>query len=132
MTDFQNIIAGFCMFQINVRNDGLTEQQYQVTAVPQTFMEVSCPIEKSKKRSMDVEAEIDNIVARAYNISLSNDGVNFSEEDTLLVYDSACVICTKIAGAITCHKQVGCYLLKFYKSLKGFLTLALCHVLPVN
>ncbi|XP_052218802.1 von Willebrand factor D and EGF domain-containing protein-like [Dreissena polymorpha] len=94
-------------FEINVRNDILSEEKYQVTGVPQTFMEVSCPLEPSKKRSIDGGADINDIIARAYNISLSNDGLNFSEEDTFLVYDSACVTCSKTSGAIRCLKQSG-------------------------
>ncbi|KAH3862955.1 hypothetical protein DPMN_025930 [Dreissena polymorpha] len=96
----------FCVFQINEGNEVLPEGNYQVTGVPQTYMEVSCPLEQSEERYVNAKDDIDDIVARVYNISLSNDGVNFSEKDTLLVYDSVCVTCSKTQGVIKCIKKV--------------------------
>ncbi|XP_052239413.1 uncharacterized protein LOC127850426 isoform X2 [Dreissena polymorpha] len=89
--------------EIHVTHEIVTKEDYRVIGVPQTYMEVSCQLAQRKKRSVD--ADIDGIVARVYNISLSNDGVNFSEEDTLVVYDSACVSCNKTDDTFTCKKR---------------------------
>ncbi|XP_052217770.1 von Willebrand factor D and EGF domain-containing protein-like [Dreissena polymorpha] len=91
--------------EIHVTHEIVTKEDYRVIGVPQTYMEVSCQLAQRKKRSVD--AEIDDIMARVYNISLSNNGVNFSEKDTLLVYDSACVNCNKTEDTFTCKKLTG-------------------------
>ncbi|KAH3785082.1 hypothetical protein DPMN_163165 [Dreissena polymorpha] len=83
-------------------NELLPEGNYQVAGVRQTYMEVSCPFEQSEERTVNDEADIDDIVDK---ISFSNDGVNFSEEDTLIVYDSACDICRRVEGFIECRTE---------------------------
>ncbi|KAH3730675.1 von Willebrand factor D and EGF domain-containing protein-like [Dreissena polymorpha] len=93
--------------EINSINELLPKGNYQVAGVRQTYMEVSCPFAQSDERTVNDEADIDDIVARVYNISLSNDGVNFSEDDSLIVYDSACVICRRVEGFIECRKENG-------------------------
>lgn len=69
----------------------------------QTLVEVLCPLEKArKKRSL----QEDDYIAYGYAISVSNDGVKYSEEDILVIFDSECVNCTKNSSDIICRQNV--------------------------
>ena len=51
--------------------------------------------------------------AGAFYIKVSNDGVNFSNNESLIIiYDSKCMECTK-NGTGTCNVKVGQLVLKF-------------------
>lgn len=71
----------------------------------QTFVEVICPLEKTRKKRSTFFKE-DDYIAFGYMISVSNDGVKFSEEDILVIFDSECVNCTKHNGNVICRQNV--------------------------
>ncbi|XP_053389303.1 von Willebrand factor D and EGF domain-containing protein-like [Mercenaria mercenaria] len=72
----------------------------------QTLVEVSCPLQQSRKKRSTLEQEGDYI-ASGYAISVSNDGVEYSEEDILVVFDSECVDCIKQDENVTCKQKPG-------------------------
>jgi len=83
-----------------------------VTAIAEieTMSEITCllPIVKTR-RSVD-KISANDYIARGYHVSVSNDGVTYSEEDVLVIYDSACVNCTVDGSTITCDVQVSAML----------------------
>lgn len=69
-----------------------------------TFIQMFCNFpEDRRKRS--IETVIKDVVARGYHITVSNDGTLFSDEDTIVIFDSNCVECTNEHN-ITCTVKV--------------------------
>lgn len=71
----------------------------------ETFVEVSCSLKQSRKKHATT-SDIDDYIAEGYRVSVSNDGVTFSEEDILIIFDSLCVNCSKTDGKVTCIRKV--------------------------
>jgi hypothetical protein len=69
-----------------------------------TYTEISCnlPLTRSR-RSPKI---LNDRIAYGYLISVSNDGKHFSEEDTLVIFDSNCVDCNKHDQLIQCAVKV--------------------------
>jgi len=67
--------------------------------------EVRCPLSTGKTRRNVDDNSVDYI-ARGYHVSVSNDGVTYSEEDILVIYDSTCVNCTVDGTVTTCLVKV--------------------------
>ena len=64
--------------------------------------------ESRKKRSVEFE-----VLATGYYISVSNNGDNYTDPLTILVYDSVCYECN--ATSMTCVEQVSVTLLHNYR-----------------
>lgn len=79
----------------------------------QTFVEVSCPLPKTRK-DLSTESDQSDHIAYGYTISVSNDGITYSEEDILVIFDSECVNCTKDDGNVVCRQNPS-YCVKFGK-----------------
>ena len=73
-----------------------------------SFAEVSCPLSDPNARSKRSTQpdDKDDYLARGYSISISNDGVNFGDADSIVVFDSTCVNCTKLGTKVICMKTV--------------------------
>jgi len=82
-------------------NTRTTGETHTAAAEVKSFAEVSCPLPTERtKRNVD-DSSVD-YVARGYYVSVSNDGVTYSEEDLLVIYDSTCVNCTVDGSITTC------------------------------
>lgn len=65
---------------------------------------VSCELPHARqKRSTTNEI----VFAEGYEISVSNDGSNFGEDVTILVYDEECFSCETVN--VTCTALVSCF-----------------------
>lgn len=69
----------------------MTDEIQTTAAVLESMSEVRCPLYRQKR---EVNGNNDGYISRGYSISVSNDGVTFSEEDVLVIYDSTCVKCS--------------------------------------
>ena len=73
-----------------------------------SFAEVICPLLNESV----VPADLSNIawkgsyIARGYTIAIANDGIHYGEYDSIVVYDSTCVNCTKVGNNVTCTQTV--------------------------
>ena len=45
-------------------------------------------------------------IARGYAISITNDGLHFGEPDSIVIYNSSCVNCTKAGNQVLCQRNV--------------------------
>lgn len=74
-------------------------ETHVTSAEVKSFAEVSCSLttERTKRNVDDVTVEY---LARGYHVSVRNDGISYSEEDVLVIYDSTCVNCS-VEGSIT-------------------------------
>ena len=68
--------------------------------------EVSCKLPTVRARRSIPESSSGNYVARGFHVSVSNDGVTYSEEDVLVIYDSTCVSCSVEKSITTCVIKV--------------------------
>ena len=76
-----------------------------------SFAEVVCSLHEvtvRSKRNVKQTAK-DTFIARGYDVSISNDGVHFSVADSIIIFDSTCVNCTKVGKNIFCVKDVSIY-----------------------
>ena len=85
-------------------NNTEADESHTVVAEIESSVEVSCPlIYERKRRSDDIDSDR---IARGYKVSVSNDGVTYSEEDILVIYDSTCVNCTVVGSTAMCVAKV--------------------------
>ncbi|KAL4216668.1 hypothetical protein ACF0H5_024391 [Mactra antiquata] len=73
----------------------------------ESMYEVYCPLSESRRRRSVTADTINERISYGYHTSISNDGNTFSDEDTVIIYDSMCVNCTKIGSNIICTKEDG-------------------------
>ena len=73
-----------------------------------SFAEVTCPLQHETKRTKRaaLQNQEGSYVARGYSVSISNDAISFGDTDSMVVFDSTCVNCTKIGIDIVCTKDV--------------------------
>ncbi|CAG2252810.1 unnamed protein product [Mytilus edulis] len=71
-----------------------------------SFSAVSCPLPTSSERRR--KRSISDKTADGYDISLSNDGTNFGDEATILIYDDECYSCN--VTSVTCTLLSSCSL----------------------
>ena len=78
------------------------------SALRLSFAEVSCPLDKHviRRKRSELSNEPDGYIARGYSISISNDGANYGLSDSIVIFDSTCVNCTKDGDKIYCAKDV--------------------------
>jgi hypothetical protein len=76
-----------------------------VNATMDTFMQIFCPFPNRPKRSLD-EHNSSDLIATGYRVSVSNNMKNFSDEDSIVIYDSRCTNCEKQNGTIACTRKV--------------------------
>lgn len=68
--------------------------------------EVRCKLPQGRnRRSVDDDVS-DTFIARGFRVSVSNDGITYSEDDVLVIVDSTCVSCTVDESTTTCVVQV--------------------------
>lgn len=91
-------------------------QSVDVAGQFESMYEIYCPFPGSRdKRSLPDDNIPDNQVSHGFLTSVSNDGKAFSEGDTIVIFDSQCVNCTKVEDKIVCTKEV-------------VLSFTLCHI----
>ncbi|XP_063435949.1 von Willebrand factor D and EGF domain-containing protein-like [Mytilus trossulus] len=71
-----------------------------------SFSTVSCPLPTSSDRRR--KRSISDKTADGYDISLSNDGTNFGDESTILIYDDECYSCN--VTSVSCTLLSSCSL----------------------
>ncbi|KAL3836667.1 hypothetical protein ACJMK2_022089 [Sinanodonta woodiana] len=82
-----------------------------------SFAEVSCKIEDVRsKRSVQFSDDLDT-VAIVYGVAVSNNNKNFSQDTSLLLYDSLCLDCKKTGFDIACKLKEG-FVLENRKCIK--------------
>ncbi|KAL3836562.1 hypothetical protein ACJMK2_021986, partial [Sinanodonta woodiana] len=82
-----------------------------------SFAEVSCPLRDSRSLPfLQVDDTLDT-VAIGYGVAVSNNRKNFSQDTSLLLYDSLCLDCTKNGFNISCKLTEG-FGLKYRKCFK--------------
>ncbi|KAK3607800.1 hypothetical protein CHS0354_031301 [Potamilus streckersoni] len=75
-----------------------------------SFAEVTCKIRDVRsKRSVQFSDDLDT-AAIVYGVAVSNNRKNFSQESSLLLYDSLCLDCMKAGFNIACKIKEGFYL----------------------
>ncbi|KAK3607802.1 hypothetical protein CHS0354_031303 [Potamilus streckersoni] len=75
-----------------------------------SFAQVSCNIaDVRSKRSVQFNDDLDT-VAIVYGVAVSNNKKNFSQDTSLLLYDSLCLDCMKAGFNIACKIKEGFYL----------------------
>jgi len=79
-----------------------------ITAVVEieSMMEVRCPLPLRQTRQIAGDRSTDEYIASGYYVSVSNDGVTYSDEDVLIVLDPTCVNCSVDGSTTTCVVQV--------------------------
>jgi len=70
-----------------------------------SFVQAKCPLDVRRSKR-DVDNDNLEYVARGYHVSMSNDGVNYSEEETVLIFNETCVNCTVGELGPTCVVKV--------------------------
>lgn len=79
---------------------------YTTQGSAETMFEVRCPLTLARKRrSVDVDDRVD-VMTWGYYISVSNDGITFSEEDAMVVFDSTCLNCIVTGSTASCEANV--------------------------
>ena len=95
------------------------------SALRLSFAEVSCPLDKhvTRRKRSELAHDPDGYIARGYSISISNDGANYGLSDSIVIFDSTCVNCTKDGDRLHCIKDV---------RLRAFLTVSVpVHYLSI-
>ena len=90
----------YSVLQVTENSSLIYSTSYTREAAKLSFAEVVCPIVSSYIGWKE------NYIARGYTISIANDGVHFGESDAIVIFDSACVNCTKIGDYISCLQDV--------------------------
>ena len=83
-----------------------SEKSHIVLAELETSVEVRCMLANDRKRRSADDDLTSDLIARGYKVSVSNDGVTYSDEDILVVYDSTCVNCTISGSQAICVAKV--------------------------
>ncbi|KAL4221758.1 hypothetical protein ACF0H5_020013 [Mactra antiquata] len=94
-------------FTIDRESDIHIGQSVDVPGHYESMNEIYCPLSESRRSSDEENDTLDDIIAYGYQVSFSNDGILFSEADTIVIYDSLCLNCTKIDGDIVCTTKDG-------------------------
>ena len=72
-----------------------------------SFAEVVCPLDEHNfDGSSGASRRQDTYIARGYSIAIANDGIHFGESDSIVIYNSSCVNCTKTENEIECYRDV--------------------------
>jgi len=70
-----------------------------------SFAQAKCSLNVGRSKR-DVGNDNLEYVARGYHVSMSNDGVNYSEEETVMIFNETCVNCTVGELGPTCVVKV--------------------------
>ena len=79
-----------------------------------SFAEVVCPLDNDTfEQISNSPRRHDTYIARGYSISITNDGKHFGEPDSIVIFNSSCVNCTKTGNQIECLKDVSLFCILF-------------------
>jgi len=70
-----------------------------------SFAQARCPLDVGRSKR-DVGNDNLDYVAKGYHVSMTNDGVTYSEEETVLIYNETCVNCSLGDLGPTCVVKV--------------------------
>lgn len=70
------------------------EDAVTAEAEVESISEIRCPLPTQRARRSVEKSSNEDYIARGYYVSVSNDGVTYSEEDFLVIHDSTCVNCS--------------------------------------
>ena len=76
-----------------------------------SFAEVLCPLDinDTLRYITNPSRHHDTYIARGYAISITNDGLHFGDSDSIVIFNSSCVNCTKTGNQIACLRDVSLY-----------------------
>ncbi|XP_052819122.1 uncharacterized protein LOC128244982 isoform X2 [Mya arenaria] len=107
LVDTSNLTCILTPFVVTTDAKNVTVfEQVVVPAELETFLEASCELPEVRVKRSTIFLPND-VIATGYLVALSNDGVTFSEEDTLALFDSDCVECEKVKGDLFCRRKPG-------------------------
>ncbi|XP_052767965.1 uncharacterized protein LOC128208441 [Mya arenaria] len=104
----KNLTCKFKSFQVRENSSFLYADHFiTIPGELATSVEVSCILPTIRRKRFDSDKDTGEHIATGYNVSISNDGLAFSDEDSFIVYDSTCVTCSPTAiGQISCSMKV--------------------------
>ncbi|WAR04211.1 VWDE-like protein, partial [Mya arenaria] len=93
-------------FEVDTENNTVYHGIRTVQGKLDSFLQVFCNFPQAARiRRSITDENVDNIVATGYTVAVSNNGVDFSENDTVVIFDSTCVSCIKLKGEVNCVKK---------------------------
>ncbi|XP_060560747.1 von Willebrand factor D and EGF domain-containing protein-like [Ruditapes philippinarum] len=93
--------------QIDRYNNVEVAETVETSGYFESLFEVYCPLSNGRvKRSKNADLAGD-FVSRGFRVSVSNDGNGYSDEDSIVIFDSQCVDCSKVNGKIVCTTKTG-------------------------
>lgn len=94
-------------FTIDRNNNTEVAETVETPGYFESLFEVYCPLSNGRvKRSKNADLA-DDFVSRGFRVSVSNDGNGYSDEDSIVIFDSQCVDCSKVKGKIICTTKTG-------------------------
>ncbi|XP_060598353.1 uncharacterized protein LOC132752093 [Ruditapes philippinarum] len=94
-------------FTIDRYNNVEVAETVETSGYFESLFEVYCPLSNGRvKRSKNADLA-DDFVSRGFRVSVSNDGNGYSDEDSIVIFDSQCVDCSKVNGKIVCTTKTG-------------------------
>jgi len=103
------------VLQIRSNNEFELEDPLTVVAEVQSVTEVTCQLPPIRARRSVDDSTAGSVIAFGYQVSVSNDGVTYSDDDVLVIFDSTCVNCSVDGLTTTCVVNVNVFL--FYSIL---------------
>jgi len=98
------------VFKVKNNNAYELEEPLTVVAEVQSVTEITCQLPNIRERRSVDDNTAGSVIALGYQVSASNDGVTYSEEDVLVIFDSTCVNCTVDGLTTTCIVNVNVFL----------------------
>ncbi|KAL3836566.1 hypothetical protein ACJMK2_021990 [Sinanodonta woodiana] len=116
----KNLSCRFSLFDIKINWTIVYDNNASiVNGLRISFAEVSCPLPNGRSLPfMQVNEALDT-VAIGYGVAVSNNMKNFSQDTSLLLYDSLCLDCTKNGFNIACKLKVSPDLVVIISSVMG-------------
>ena len=116
------------LIQVTENSTVVYSEPTKLPATRLSFAEVVCPLDNDTfEHISNSPRRHDTFIARGYSISITNDGKHFGESDSIVIFNSSCVNCTKTGNQIECLKDVSL----FFIVLKSLMTFRNCRRLGI-
>ena len=81
---------------------GKTNSVYNRRNSDVTMFKSRCPLTRGQKRRSLDSVDRDDVVTWGYYITVSNNGLTFSEENAMVVFNSTCLTCVSTGLTVSC------------------------------